>query len=251
MNSHFWSLPTMLVLLLGTAHAVCAQQFTITTSPNPPHANQPFQMSLTAPLRFDNGPEPAPTFVIDRGTVQIFLNRDCGFFECPGVPSVQTVTFTALGLPAGSYAVSIYQNGPPAVDVPVDGQLALTVTPDYTGHWWKSPAGSESGWGMSIDHQGDILFCVWFTYGADGNGEWLFMSDAEKAGDRTYSGAIYRATGPSFDSVPWSPSAVAITAVGQGTVTFSDADNGVFSYTVNGVTQSKEITRMVFWAPGS
>ena len=36
--------------------------------------------------------------------------------------------------------------------------------------------------------------------------------------------------------------------MGTGTFTFTDASNGTFSYTVSGVTQSKQITRYVFAA---
>src|SRR4029450_3784181 len=34
--------------------------------------------------------------------------------------------------------------------------------------------------------------------------------------------------------------------VGSGTLAFSDANNGTFSYTVNGISQTKSITRQVF-----
>ena len=36
------------------------------------------------------------------------------------------------------------------------------------------------------------------------------------------------------------------TAVGSGTLTFTDIDTGTFAYTVNGITQTKPITREVF-----
>jgi hypothetical protein len=39
---------------------------------------------------------------------------------------------------------------------------------------------------------------------------------------------------------------VAATQVGNGTLTFSDANDGTFAYTVNGVAQNKAITRQVF-----
>jgi hypothetical protein len=32
--------------------------------------------------------------------------------------------------------------------------------PNYTDLWWKSPAGSESGWGLFLTHQGDDIFTV-------------------------------------------------------------------------------------------
>ena len=40
----------------------------------------------------------------------------------------------------------------------------VTGTPpppaNYTGLWWASPAGSESGWGISLAHQGDVIFAT-------------------------------------------------------------------------------------------
>ena len=41
--------------------------------------------------------------------------------------------------------------------------LAFAQT-SYEGLWWNSPANSESGWGLNITHQGNILFATWFTY---------------------------------------------------------------------------------------
>lgn len=119
------------------------------------------------------------------------------------------------------------------------------------GLWWRSPAGSESGWGLNISHQGTILFGTWFTYGSDGAGLWLVMPDARRSGPNTYSGPIYRTTGPAFDSVPFSPSQVVATPVGTATLAFSNANSGTFSYTVDTVTQSKPITRQVYASPQS
>src|SRR4249920_1151026 len=52
--------------------------------------------------------------------------------------------------------------------------------PSYEGLWWNA---SESGWGVSIAHQGDTLFAVWYTYDHDGSPMWLFMPDAQLVGD--------------------------------------------------------------------
>jgi hypothetical protein len=172
-----------------------------------------------------------------------------------GDPVVKkAVWFVLPSLPEGVYTLAyqlLWQGALDPIQYQESVKFAVVSAPpaNYTGLWWKSPAGSESGWGMSIDHQGDTLFSIWFTYGADRNGEWLFMSDARKTGDATYSGTLYRTTGPSFDSIPWTPSAVATATVGSGTLTFTDADNGTFAYSVNGASQSKAITRLVFWGP--
>lgn len=119
------------------------------------------------------------------------------------------------------------------------------------GLWWRSPAGTESGWGVNLIQQGTTLFVTWFTYGADGSGLWLVMSDARRTAANTYSGAIYRTTGPAFSAVPFDPSKVTVTQVGTGTFTFTDANNGTFAYNVDGTAQAKPITRQVFATPVS
>jgi hypothetical protein len=79
---------------------------------------------------------------------------------------------------------------------------------------------------------------------------WLVVS-APKTGTGIYAGTVYRTTGPSFDSQPFNPANVTETAVGRATFTFSDGNNATFAYAVNGVTQSKAITREVFVSPGT
>ena len=116
----------------------------------------------------------------------------------------------------------------------------------YQGLWWKSPAGSESGWGMNLAHQADIIFATWFTYDASGKAWWLSMTAPLVSGGNVYSGTLYATTGPPFNAAPFNPALVAPTAVGSGKLTFSDADNGTFAYTVHGVSQVKAITREVF-----
>ena len=123
--------------------------------------------------------------------------------------------------------------------------------PNYSDLWWASPAGSESGWGVNVAHQGDILFVTWFTYGPDGHGMWLVGSNVARTGNGTYSGALQRTTGPAFNAAPWNPSQVMRTNAGTVTFTFSDANNGVMSYDVAGVRQSKTITRQVFSSPAT
>jgi hypothetical protein len=120
---------------------------------------------------------------------------------------------------------------------------------NYGDLWYKSPAESEAGWGVNVTHQGDILFATWFTYDAAGKGMWLVMSRGDKTADGTYSGPLYRTTGPAYNAVPWDKNQVHLTQVGTATFTFTDFSNGTFAYTVNGVSQSKTITRQRFKTP--
>ena len=120
---------------------------------------------------------------------------------------------------------------------------------NYGGLWWGSPAGRESGWGVNITHQGDILFATWFTYDTDGSGMWLVMSDGRKTAPDTYTGTLYRTTGPSFSSRPWDPSRVGVVPVGTASFAFTGRDDGTFTYRVGEVSQSKAITRQIFALP--
>ena len=61
-----------------------------------------------------------------------------------------------------------------------------------------------------------------------------------------WGGTLYKTTGPPFNAVPFNPAAVHATPVGSATLAFTDATDGTFSYTVDGVSQSKAITRQVF-----
>ena len=129
-------------------------------------------------------------------------------------------------------------------------QRDLAKATNYQDLWWNAPAGSESGWGLNITHQGDTLFVTWFTYDLDGSPLWL-SATAPKTGAATYAGALYRTSGPAFSATPWNPAAVSRTQVGTVTLTFADGNRATFACTVNGDSQTKQITRDVFRAPGT
>ena len=129
------------------------------------------------------------------------------------------------------------------------------ATPNYTDLWWRSEA--ESGWGVNIVHQGDILFATWFTYDAGGTaaspakGMWLVMSGGNKTGPGVYMGVLQRTTGPNpfSNSTAFNPDLVQRNTVGDATFTFTDANAGTFRYTVNGLTQTKPIQRLRYQEP--
>ena len=142
-----------------------------------------------------------------------------------------------------------------------DGQGIATIidddsppppsTTNFQGLWWNSPAGSESGWGINFAHQADVIFGSWFTYDLNGRGWWLVMV-AYQTGTNTFAGDLFEARGPPFNSVPFlplgSPGGATTFPVGSGLLTFSDENNGTFAYTVNGISQTKNITRQILGA---
>jgi hypothetical protein len=120
-----------------------------------------------------------------------------------------------------------------------------TTTPpptmNFQGLWWV-PGGAESGWGLNIAHQNDVIYATWFTYDVNGKAWWLSMT-ANKTGEGVYSGMIYQYTGAPFSA--YVPPAMAA-PVGSGILTFTSASSGTFAYTVSGVTQDKSIVPEAF-----
>ncbi len=159
---------------------------------------------------------------------------------------VSILTSTAKPFPAGSDCTTD-RCGAGIVDagaaVRAAAQAAAGGT-NYEGLWWNSPAGSESGWGLNVAQQGDVIFATWFTYDATGKAWWLSMT-ANASAPNVFNGTLYRTRGPAFSTVPFNPANVTATAVGNGTLAFSGANSGTFAYTVNGVSQTKSITRQV------
>lgn len=129
-------------------------------------------------------------------------------------------------------------------------QPDLTRATNYQDIWWAAPAGSESGWGVNFAHQGDVIFATWFTYDLDGSPLWL-SATTRKTGTGTYTGELLRTTGPAFNRFPFPIDSVVATAVGSVTLTFAHGNSAQFSYTVNGIAQTKRITRQVFKSPGT
>jgi hypothetical protein len=120
--------------------------------------------------------------------------------------------------------------------------------PNYQDLWWNS---SESGWGLNIAHQGDVLFATWFTYDGDGRPMWLVGSNVGKTGNATYAGTLYRTSGPPLQAPPWDPARVSRMPAGTITLTFADNDHGTMAYSVDGLSRTKAITRQAFASPAT
>lgn len=218
---------------------------------------------MPAPVTFraqQVGTQSAPMIVTITNTggspVTVSNVGDTDLTEFPGTTSCLTtippggncqVTVSFLPAAAGplSATIIVTSNGvgsPQSFTVSGTGSAA---TSNYQGLWWAAPAGSESGWGINFAHQGNIIFATWFTYDLTGKFWWLSMT-ANQTGDNTFSGTLVQTNGPAFYAVPFNPAAVTVTPVGTGTLTFNDANDGSFNYTVNGISQTKAITRQVF-----
>lgn len=117
---------------------------------------------------------------------------------------------------------------------------------DYTDLWWNP---SESGWGLGVTQQAGIMFLTWFVYEDTGRPIWYVASNcAVKGGGNGCAGRLYRVSGPPgpITTGTFDRSKVDAEDVGAIDVTFTDANNGVISYTVSNIPGSKTITRQLF-----
>jgi hypothetical protein len=133
--------------------------------------------------------------------------------------------------------------------------LALGLSPlasgtsysvDYTDLWYFDPAEHESGWGVNLIQQNEILFVTLFVFGSDGTPRWFVGPNVMATTQTTFSGPLYSVTGTYFGS-PWVPPP-GVTQVGNIAFTFSSNSEGSMTYNVNNVVVTKPIIRQTWKA---
>jgi hypothetical protein len=98
---------------------------------------------------------------------------------------------------------------------------------DYSDMWYL-PA--ESGWGVNLTQNENVIFMTFFIYGTDGKPTW-YVAIAYEDANGNFSGTLYSTTGTYFGA-PWG----GFTATAAGTASFSptNASQGTLSYTLSG-----------------
>jgi len=175
---------------------------------------------VSGPTFFGTAFNPNLVNAVNAGTLQVnFQNTNTASMTYSGV-SGQTRTVSITRQPLANGAV-------PGVD--------------YTDIWWGGQ--SESGWGMAITQQASIVFLAWYVYDNAAKPMW-YVATCTLSGT-TCSGSLLRTTGPGFGP-SFNPNQVQSFTAGTVSVNFTDPNNGTLSYTVNGVSGSKNITRQLF-----
>jgi hypothetical protein len=149
--------------------------------------------------------------------------------------------------PAGTYSVAVNAGNPAAstiqftVSAAPRGVSQGTPAVNYTDLWWNA---DESGWGLGI-FQGptNLIFATWFVYDAAGRPVWYTLQPGRWSGGKIYSGPIYKTTGTWFGG-PFDTRLVTENVVGDGNLYFFDAQHASFRVTLEGITNSKQITRL-------
>jgi len=153
-----------------------------------------------------------------------------------GIYEVEVLTAVGNGLPQGTIATLQFTVTDPA-------QATWSPLGNYSDLWWDP---DESGWGLAINHHAsNIIFAVWFVYGTDGKPTWYFMSDARQSHFISYTGLVYKTTGPYFGG-PFNPAGVSVSPAGTATLRFTQYDRGTFTYTIDGISGTKSIERQGF-----
>jgi hypothetical protein len=194
-------------------------------------------------------------------TGTVYQTTGTVFNQINGAPAVKstvavgTATLRFTGAAAGTFTYTI--NGStqtknitrqqytttPTTCVQVPASTSRAASQNYQD-LWNLPA--ESGWGVNITHQTDTLFATWFTYRADGSAQWLVASDVARQADGSFTGILYRTTGIAFNLINGAKSSLTTVPVGNIKFVFANGENGVMSYTLDGVSGSKNIVRQVF-----
>jgi hypothetical protein len=119
-----------------------------------------------------------------------------------------------------------------------------TIAGNFAGLWWGGAA--QNGWGLSIAQQGDTLFNVWYTYDAAGHAAWYVMPGGSWITPRTYSGPLYRTRGSRWADRTYDPSQLVVERVGTMTIAFDNQNDAYLTYVIDGVEQTRSITRQPF-----
>ena len=75
---------------------------------------------------------------------------------------------------------------------------------------------------------------------------WYHVPSGTWADSMTYTGTLYAVAGPAFNSNSFNAMQVKRTAVGSATLRFTSANSGTWTYTVDGVSGSKSLSRLPF-----
>lgn len=124
------------------------------------------------------------------------------------------------------------------------GPPDTTPVASYGDLWWGGT--SQNGWGVSVNQQYRTLFSLWYTYDRDGRPTWFVMPGGTWTAANTYTATAYRASGSAWLGASYDASRHSTTPVGTVTFTFTDAQNALMSYTIDGVSGINALTRVPF-----
>ncbi len=113
-------------------------------------------------------------------------------------------------------------------------------TTDQSDLWWN-PA--ESGWGMQLVVGGDATFATLFVYDSVGQPTFYTATLSQSGSSPTWTGDLYRTTGPYFGAAIFNSSQVVASKVGTLSFARTTSDAATLQYSVDGVVVNKSVVR--------
>ncbi|HEX5633216.1 MAG TPA: S8 family serine peptidase, partial [Gemmatimonadales bacterium] len=145
-----------------------------------------------------------------------------------------TIQNTARPYPAGTRCASVGDCGPGILDAAAAVSRARQINgrrTNYSALWWRS---SESGWGVNLQQQGEILFGTWFTYDSANSATWYVMPEMRRVTDDYFEGVVYATTGVPLHQINNAQASRSVTPVGFAAVQFFNANKAFFAAAVDG-----------------
>ena len=129
-----------------------------------------------------------------------------------------------------------------AAAAPASASSTLT---NFSDLWW-TPA--ESGWGLNVTQQADVMFLTFYVYGSNGQPTWYTALVVDQGlqtdGSTLFSGNLYQSSGPWFGG-PYNPSLVNTSHVGSASFRGTSTTAATLTYVVGNVTVVKQIERFL------
>ena len=120
--------------------------------------------------------------------------------------------------------------------------FATTYGTDATDLWWNA---NESGWGVNVVQQNEVLFLSFFVYGTDNRATWYSASAVYTPATGAYTGPLVRTTG-AWLGTTFDANGVGIAVVGSATFKLDFVESATLTYSVDGVTVNKKLTRQTW-----
>jgi hypothetical protein len=120
-----------------------------------------------------------------------------------------------------------------------DGNLGGLLT----DLWFAAPFNSEPGWGVTVDHQDQVMFLTFYIYGPSGAPYWV-VANLDHVPGTTYrfTGDLLETRGSWFGA-PWNSGAYGYRTVGTATFVSADLLNATLDYSVDGTPVHKNLVR--------
>jgi hypothetical protein len=119
---------------------------------------------------------------------------------------------------------------------------ASTFSVDYTDLWYVP---NESGWGLNLIQQNNVIFATMFVYGTDNTPRWYVASALQGSNGTNFTGSLFKTTGAYFGAA-WNQGQSTTTPVGSMSIAFSSPTAATLTYTADGVTVTKSVQRQTW-----